>query len=100
MELQLDNAYTTSGRHSGPLTRGSLYPLAFCKTDLQAWCGGAALSKEQIHTAWRLAAFIDAQSRAGHDKITLLLPRAWSGVAMWTKQNFEESLGKSEEMGH
>ena len=32
VELQLDSAYTTSGRHSGPLTRGSLYPLALCKT--------------------------------------------------------------------
>ena len=28
VELQLDGGNTTAGRHSGPLTRGSLYPLA------------------------------------------------------------------------
>jgi hypothetical protein len=31
--------------------------------------------------------------------VTLLQPRAWSGAGIWTKQDFEESLGKSTEYG-
>ena len=46
--------------------------------------------------AWRLAAFLHAQGLAGRDKVTLILPREWAGAALWTKQDFEESLGKSE----
>ena len=34
IELQLDNANSTAGRHSGPLTRGSLYPLGLAGVDL------------------------------------------------------------------
>lgn len=97
--LQLDGADTVSGRHSGPLTRGSLYPLALAGVDVREWIGGANLTAEEIHTAWRLAAFFEAQASAGRDKITLLLPREWSGAGMWVKQNFEESLGKSEAAG-
>jgi glucose-6-phosphate isomerase len=97
--LQLDGADSTSGRHSGPLTRGSLYPLALAGADLNEWMGGAVLSPEDIQTAWRLASFLHTQGAAGRDKVTLLLPRAWSGVGSWTKQNFEESLGKCEEYG-
>ncbi|MGH9664317.1 MAG: hypothetical protein ACRD9L_07840, partial [Bryobacteraceae bacterium] len=36
---------------------------------------------------------------AGRDKVTLLLPKEWAGAALWTKQDFEESLGKSEALG-
>ena len=54
---------------------------------------------DEIHTAWRLASFLHAQAGAGRDKVTLLLPREWAGAGMWTKQNFEESLGKSEKFG-
>jgi hypothetical protein len=97
--LQLDGQHTTAGRHSGPLTRGSLYPLALAGVDIKEWIDEANLSPEEIHTAWRLAAFLHAQSTAGRDKVTLLLPREWAGVGMWTKQNFEESLGKSEDFG-
>ena len=32
--LQLDDRYTTSGRHSSPLGRGSLYPLGLAKVNL------------------------------------------------------------------
>ncbi|MCP4202435.1 MAG: hypothetical protein GY769_10945 [bacterium] len=99
VELQLDNADTTAGRHSAPLTRGSLYPLGLSKVDLREWMEGTFLSKEQIHTAWRLSAFLHAQSKAGRDKITLILPLGWAGAGVWTKQDFEESLGKSEELG-
>lgn len=99
VELLLDHAGTVTGRHSGPLTRGSLYPLGLSKVDLAAWCDGAWLNGRQIHTAWRLAAFLHAQSLAGRDKITLVLPRSWAGVGIWTKQDFEESLGKSEQAG-
>ena len=97
--LQLDDQNTTAGRHSAPLTRGSLYPLALAGADLQEWIAGANLAPEEIQTAWRLAAFLDAQAAAGRDKVTLLLPREWAGAGMWTKQNFEESLGKSEKFG-
>jgi glucose-6-phosphate isomerase len=99
IELQLDNANSTAGRHSGPLTRGSLYPLGLCGADLKRWMGATALSDEQIKTAWELAAFLHAQGTAGRDKVTLVLPKSWAGVALWTKQDFEESLGKSEEVG-
>lgn len=97
--LQLDDAHTTCGRHSGPLTRGSLYPLALAGVDLSEWMAGTALSQEEINTAWRLAAFLHTQGLAGRDKVTLLLPKPYGGAAMWTKQDFEESLGKSEELG-
>jgi glucose-6-phosphate isomerase len=99
VELQLDGRNTTAGRHSGPLTRGSLYPLALAGVDLRAWIAGTLLTDDEIHTAWKLAGFIHAQSEAGRDKIILLLPRKWSGAALWTKQVFEESLGKSESLG-
>ena len=97
--LQMDGRYTTSGRHSGPLTRGSLYPLALAGVDLRAWMAGAIVSDDVVHTAWKLAAFLHAEGLAGRDKVTLRLPRAWAGAALWTKQDFEESLGKSERLG-
>lgn len=99
VELQPDGTNTTAGRHSGPLTRGSLYPLALAGVDLRAWINAAIMSEQQILTAWRLASFIHAQGLAGRDKLTLLLPKSWSGAAIWTKQDFEESLGKREESG-
>lgn len=99
IELQLDNANSTAGRHSGPLTRGSLYPLGLAGVDLRAWLAATGLSSAQVSTAWRLASFLHAQGTAGRDKVTLLLPKAWAGAALWTKQDFEESLGKSEEIG-
>jgi glucose-6-phosphate isomerase len=99
VELQPDGANTTAGRHSGPLTRGSLYPLALARVDLRSWLQGAILSEKNIHTAWRLASFLHAQGESGRDKVTLLLPKHWAGAAVWTKQDFEESLGKSEDLG-
>jgi glucose-6-phosphate isomerase len=99
VELQLDNANATSGRHSGPLTRGSLYPLGLSKIDLRAWMNATVLTGEQIHTAWKLSAFLHQQGLDGRDKVTLLLPKIWEGIALWTKQDFEESLGKCEELG-
>lgn len=99
VELQLDGRNTTAGRHSGPLTRGSLYPLALAGVDLRAWIAGTFLTDDEIHTAWKLASFIHAQSEAGRDKIILLLPKKWAGASLWTKQDFEESLGKSESLG-
>jgi len=99
VELQPDHRNSTAGRHSSPLTRGSLYPLGFSGVDLSAWIKGTALADDDIHTAWRLAAFLHAQGLAGRDKVTLMLPREWAGAALWTKQDFEESLGKSERHG-
>jgi glucose-6-phosphate isomerase len=99
VELQLDNGNSTAGRHSGPLTRGSLYPLALAGVDLASWIAATNLDEAQIHTALQLAAFFEAQSRAGRDKVTLLTSRALAAAALWTKQNFEESLGKSEHTG-
>src|SRR5262249_28687207 len=99
IELQLDNDNTTAGRHSGPLTRGSLYPLALAGVDVKSWIAGTFLSDEEILTAWKLSAFLHAQGEAGRDKVTLVLSKPWGGAALWTKQDFEESLGKSEEIG-
>lgn len=99
VELQPDGANTTAGRHSSPLTRGSLYPLALAGVDLGAWIAGAALDEQQIHTAWALSAFLHSHGLAGRDKVTLLLSKTLAGAAVWTKQDFEESLGKSAELG-
>jgi glucose-6-phosphate isomerase len=97
--LQLDDDNTTAGRHSSPLTRGSLYPLAMAGVNMRTWIDATFLNEEEIHTAWRLSSFIHAQGEAGRDKFTLLLPKAWAGAAVWTKQDFEESLGKCEHLG-
>ena len=94
--LQLDGGNSTAGRHSSPLTRGSLYPLGLAGVDLDAWIAGAALAPEVVDQALSLAAFLNTP---GRDKVTLLLPREWAGAAVWTKQDFEESLGKSETIG-
>ena len=99
MPLQMDGRCTTAGRHSGPLTRGSLYPLALSGVDLRAWIAGTRLSDAEVMTAWKLASFLHAEGVAGRDKVTLGLPRAWAGASLWTKQDFEESLGKSEKLG-
>jgi glucose-6-phosphate isomerase len=99
IELQLDGGNTTAGRHSAPLTRGSLYPLGLCGVELTRWIAATAISTEQIATALRLASFLHSQGAAGRDKVRLVLPKQWSGAALWTKQDFEESLGKSEELG-
>jgi hypothetical protein len=99
VDLQLDGEAAIAGRHSGPLTRGSLYPLALAGVDLRAWIDGACLGDRNVRTAWRLASFLHAQGEAGRDKVTLLLPKQWVGAAVWTKQDFEESLGKSEALG-
>jgi len=99
VELQPDRRNSTAGRHSSPLTRGSLYPLGLGGIDLNAWMAATALDKTEIHTAWRLASFLHTQGLAGRDKVTLMLPREWAGAGLWTKQDFEESLGKSERLG-
>jgi glucose-6-phosphate isomerase len=97
--LQLDERNTTAGRHSAPMNRGSLYALGLAGVDLCAWIEGAFLSEEEIDTAWRFASFLHVQGLEGRDKVTLLLPRSWAGAGIWTKQAFEESLGKSTEFG-
>ena len=61
--LQPDDANSTAGRHSGPLTRGSLYPLALAGVDLDEWIAGAMLSPEEVET--RLAAGV-ISARAGN----------------------------------
>lgn len=99
VELQLDNGNSTAGRHSAPLTRGSLYPLGLAGVDLAAWIRGAQLDEQQIHTAWSLSSFLQQQGSQGRDKVTLFLSESLAAAALWTKQNFEESLGKSEELG-
>ena len=99
VELQLDGGNTTAGRHSAPLTRGSLYPLGWAGVALGEWIRGASLSDAQVRTAFRLAAFLQQQGLAGRDKVTLALSPSLAGAALWTKQDFEESLGKSEQLG-
>jgi glucose-6-phosphate isomerase len=99
VELQMDGANTTAGRHSSPLTRGSLYPLGLASHDLGKWMSDTALDEDDINTAFRLACFLNAQATAGRNKITLLLPKEWAGAGIWTKQDFEESLGKRQDFG-
>ncbi len=99
VELQPDNDNTTAGRHSGPLTRGSLYPLALNGVNLDAWIAATQLTAEEADAALRMAAFLHGNGLASRDKVMLLLPREWEGAGIWTKQDFEESLGKSEELG-
>ncbi len=99
VELQPDGGNSTAGRHSSPLTRGSLLALGLGGNDLGAWIQAASLDEDGIYSAWRLSAFLHAQGLAGRDKVTLILPRRWSGAALWTKQDFEESLGKCERHG-
>ena len=43
VELQPDQRNSIAGRHSAPLTRGSLYPLGLCGIDLKAWIEGTLL---------------------------------------------------------
>jgi glucose-6-phosphate isomerase len=97
--LQLDEGNTTAGRHSAPMNRGSLYALGLAGVDLRAWIEGTFLSEKDVDTAWRLAAFLHVQGLENRDKVTLLLPGPWAGAGIWTKQAFEESLGKSVEYG-
>jgi len=99
VELQPDLRNSTAGRHSAPLGRGSLYPLGLCGVELGAWMDATNLEEDEVDVAWRLAAFLHAQGLAGRDKVTLILPREWAGASLWTKQDFEESLGKSERIG-
>ena len=99
VDLQLDGENSTAGRHSAPLTRGSLYPLGLAGQNLRPWIEGADVGEETVLEAWTLAAFLEAQGRAGRDKVSWLLPKSWLGAGIWTKQDFEESLGKSEEIG-
>lgn len=97
--LQPDGGNSTAGRHSGPMTRGSLYPLALNGVDLAGWMQAAQLSDKEARIGLQLAGFIEGNARAGRDKVTLHLPAQWSAGAVWTKQDFEESLGKSEDIG-
>lgn len=99
IELQLDGGNSTAGRHSSPLTMGSLLPLALAGTDLKEWFEGTALSDADIAVAFQLAAFLHAHGLEGRDKVTWLASKPVCAAALWTKQNFEESLGKSEELG-
>jgi hypothetical protein len=74
-------------------------PLALAGVNLDQWLKGTDLEERDIATAWKLAAFLHVNGAAGRDKVTLMLPKAWQGAALWTKQDFEESLGKSEALG-
>lgn len=99
IELQPDNGNSTAGRHSGPLTRGSLYPLGLNGVDLESWTAATALNDLELDAALQLAGFIQGNAVAGRNKLTLYLPREWQGGGVWTKQDFEESLGKREDIG-
>lgn len=97
--LQPDGGNATAGRHSAPLTMGSLLALALAGADLDTWIKGAALDEAEIHNAWALASFLHVQGEAGREVVTLAASKSLAAAAVWTKQDFEESLGKSEELG-
>ena len=67
---------------------------ALCRINVLDFAAKHGLDEERA-----LAAFLHAQGLDGRDKVTLLLPRSWLAAGLWTKQNFEESLGKSEQLG-
>jgi hypothetical protein len=95
VELQPDSANSTAGRHSSPLTRGSLYPLALAGVDLKKWTEGAQLDPSDVDAAFRLAAFLHVQGATqGRDKVTLLMPKAWLSASLWTKQDFGEKANR------
>jgi len=52
-ELQPDRRNSTAGRHSSPLTRGSLYALGLSGADLNAWMAGTVLDKTDSYAADR-----------------------------------------------
>src|SRR5262249_11406251 len=85
IELQLDNDNSTAGRHSGPLTRGSLYPLALAGVDMKSWMAGTFLSEEEILTAWKLAAFLHAQAKRAATK------RRWRSLSPGLARRFGPS---------
>lgn len=97
--LQPDGGNATAGRHSAPMTMGSLLALALAGADVDAWLRGAVLDEAEIHNAWALASFLHVQGEAGREVVTLAASKSLAGLAVWTKQDFEESLGKSEELG-
>ena len=47
VELQPDHRNSTAGRHSSPLTRGSLYPLGFSGVDLKVWMQATKLEDDE-----------------------------------------------------
>jgi len=96
---QMDGADTIAARHSAPLSRGSLYPLGFSKVDLQDWIRGTYLTRQDVHVAWQLSAFLHTQAESGRDKLTLVLPSIWSGVGNWTRHVLEETLGQTDLRG-
>ena len=63
--------------------RAILYRLALANKDLKQW-----LETGDVSEAPQLAAFFKAQSEQGRDKLTLLLPEAWSHAAFWTRRAF------------
>jgi len=97
--LQPDDGNSTAGRHSGPMTRGSLYPLALSGVSIADWMNETALTDKEVRSAFELAGFIQGNAAQGRDKVVWNLPSQWKGGLVWTKQDFEESLGKSEEIG-
>lgn len=96
IEMQLDGGDTTTGLHSAPLTLGSLYALGLAGVPLDEWVGATCLTGDQVHTAFRLAAFLHAQALARRDKVTLVLAPSLKGAALWTKQTLEASLGNGD----
>ena len=83
VELQPDGENSTAGRHSAPLTRGSLYPLGLAGVNLTTWIEGTALADETVNQAWTLSAFLETQARSGRDKVAWLLPKSWTGCGLW-----------------
>lgn len=64
-------------------TQAMLCQLALANKDLKPW-----LDIPPDPEASHLAAFLAAQIEAGRDKVTLLLPEAWSSIAGWTRCAF------------
>ena len=87
------------GRYS-VLSLFGLVPAALLGLDLAALIGSAkqmaAACREDAagNPGLALGAFMAAESQAGRDKMTVLLPSSWSALGAWIEQLVAESTGK------
>ena len=99
VELQLDDENTTAGRHSGPLTRGSLYPLALAGVDLRSWIAGTFLSDEEIHTAWKTGRLHPRAGRSGPRQAHAAASQSLGRRGALDQAGFRREPGQERELG-
>ena len=68
--------------------------------DLRRWLRGTDLDRPEMQRHGASRHFCTRNGVARTRQGDAAAAEAWSGAALWTKQDFEESLGKSEALGH